>query len=286
MTGSFGLCPLSRNMASSAQTQKKTYFHPALKGLGEKDLVSLYNATSVTKMAPGDILAKEGASDEKLYLILEGTAQVKQRVNGLEKKLAVLGQGDVVLGASSQGGVRPATVVASEPMRAFVFDNKAFNALPPQIELAIYKNLNSLSQQQLQNVRSAQKEIRKRQKALSSAVLQLLKARSGQYENSEMIQGMLKNIPRLPMYANRLAVVILDENVSSRDVAELAKMDPSLVSVVLKTVNSAYYGFKRKISDFQHAVLLMGFNHVYQLVMDVGLKSTMPKTPEFSSFFL
>jgi HD-like signal output (HDOD) protein len=83
------------------------------------------------------------------------------------------------------------------------------------------------------------------------------------------------------MYANRLAVVILDENVSTRDVADLAKLDPSLVGVVLKTVNSAFYGFKRKISDFQHAVLLLGFNQVYQLVMDVGLRNTMPKTPEF-----
>jgi HD-like signal output (HDOD) protein len=83
------------------------------------------------------------------------------------------------------------------------------------------------------------------------------------------------------MYASRLAVMLLDENVSTRKVAELAKEDPSLVGAVLKTVNSAYYAFQSKVSDFQHAVLLLGFNQVYQLVMDMGVRTTMPKTSEF-----
>jgi HD-like signal output (HDOD) protein len=84
------------------------------------------------------------------------------------------------------------------------------------------------------------------------------------------------------MYATKLSVMLLDENVSTRDAAELIRLDPSLVSMILKRVNSAYYGFQGKISDFQHAVLILGFINVYQLVMDVGVRSTMPKTSEFN----
>jgi HD-like signal output (HDOD) protein len=49
------------------------------------------------------------------------------------------------------------------------------------------------------------------------------------------------------------------------------------VSVVLKTVNSGYYSFQRKISDFHHAFVLLGFNQVYQILMDNFLHGVMPK---------
>lgn len=83
------------------------------------------------------------------------------------------------------------------------------------------------------------------------------------------------------MYATELAVRLLDKNVSASEVVDLTKFDPSLVSMVLKTVNSAYYNLQRKISDIQHAVLLLGFNQVYQLVVTQGLRSIMPDGPEF-----
>ncbi|MCP5005088.1 MAG: HDOD domain-containing protein [Planctomycetes bacterium] len=35
------------------------------------------------------------------------------------------------------------------------------------------------------------------------------------------------------------------------------------------------------ISDVQHAITYLGFNQVYQLVVDREAKSTMPDTPEF-----
>lgn len=274
-------------MARSVQTKKTAYCHPALQGLSDKELVSLYNTTAVTKVGAGEPLVNQGDTDEQVFLILEGSARVRERSNGQEKEISVLHRGDVIPGASSYGrGTRPVTVVAAEPLRALVFDENDFTVVSPRVQAAIYKNLYGRTQKRLDDLTLRQKALAARTKRLGSAVLDLIDLRSGHYEESEMIQGMIKHIPRLPMYANRLAVVILDENVSTRDVAELAKLDPSLVSVVLKTVNSAYYGFKRKISDFQHAVLLLGFNQVYQLVMDVGIRSTMPKTPEFRELLL
>ncbi|MBW2107177.1 MAG: HDOD domain-containing protein [Deltaproteobacteria bacterium] len=274
-------------MARLVQRKKTAYCHPALQGLSDKELVSLYNTTAVTKLAAGEPLVIQGDTDERVFLILEGSARVRERSNGLEREVSVLHRGDVIPGASSYGrGARPATVVAAEPLSALVLDENDLNVVSPRVHAAIYKNLYDHTQKRLDELVVRQKALSVRSKRLASAVLNLIQIRSGHYEESEMIRGMIQHIPRLPMYANRLAVVILDENVSTRDVAELAKLDPSLVSVVLKTVNSAYYGFKRKISDFQHAVLLLGFNQVYQLVMDVGIRSTMPKTPEFRELLL
>jgi len=269
-------------MTSVSGKQRKQYCHPVFKGLSDKDLVSVYNTISVKKINTGGVLVREGDTDSTTYLMLEGSARILKSLNGHMRQISVLHQGDSIPAATSfRSGTRTASVVALEPLSVFVLDKSNLDALSPQIQLAIYKNLNDSSAQRIHDLTIRQMGLSDMNKHLTSHVAHLLQARSDKYAGSEMIQGFLKRIPRLPMYANRLAVVLLDENVSTRDVAELAKLDPSLVSVVLKTVNSAYYGFRGRISDFQHAVVLLGFSQVYQLVMDIGIRSTMPKTPKF-----
>ena len=83
------------------------------------------------------------------------------------------------------------------------------------------------------------------------------------------------------MYTSNLVMLLQEENVSTHEIVEQAKLDPSLVGVILKTINSAYYSLKFKVSDVQHAITYLGFNQVYQLVIDHGIKSTMPDTTEF-----
>jgi len=92
-----------------------------------------------------------------------------------------------------------------------------------------------------------------------------------------MIQDMIKNFPRLPIQINKLTSMLLDEGASANEIVGFAKMDPSIVSVVLKTVNSGFYNFQRKISDLHHAFVLLGFNQVYQILMENFLKGIMPK---------
>lgn len=269
-------------MTTAVEKQKKPYCHPAFYGLSDKDLISVYNTTSVRKLNTGDILVKEGDTDQTLYLIVEGSAQILKSANGASRRISVFCQGDSIPAASSyKNGIRTTSAVALEPLSVFVLDEASLNTFSPKIQLAVYKNLHNLSARRINDLTTRQANLSARNEYLTSYVARFLQTRTDHYANSEMIQGFLKGIPRLPMYANRLAVLLADENVSTRDVAELAKLDPSLVSVVLKMVNSAYYSFQRKISDFEHAVLLLGFNQVYQLVMDVGIRSTMPKTPEF-----
>lgn len=266
--------------------QKKTYRHPTFEGLSERDLVSLYNMTGVRKVNPGETVVSEGDSDTVFYLIVDGSLELMKRRNGSAAQVAVLGRGDSVPGVSCfEDGMGEMSAVASGPLTAFVLDESRLDDLPLQAQSVIYKNLNRDLTRQTQTLLLKQADLAVKNKHLMSRIAGFLKSRRDQHAESEMIHKLIKGIPRLPMYANRLAVVILDENVSSRDVAELAKLDPSLVSVVLKAVNSAFYGLKRKISDFQHAVLLLGLNQVYQLVMNVGIRSTMPRTPAFQELF-
>jgi HD-like signal output (HDOD) protein len=97
------------------------------------------------------------------------------------------------------------------------------------------------------------------------------------YANSKIVRDMISGFPRLPTQINKLTSILLDEGAAVSEVVAFAKMDPSIVSVVLKTVNSGYYSFQRKISDFQHAFVLLGFNQVYQILMENFLEATLPK---------
>jgi CRP-like cAMP-binding protein len=261
---------------------RKPRRHPAFKGLTDKELVSVYNMASVKKFDTGHVLIRKGDTGTKLYLILEGSAQILKGLNSHVRQVAVRGPGDW-LPEGPFLGQRHATVssVTLEPMTALVLDEGTFNASPSRIQLAIYKALNDLSAQRINDLITQRLELSDTNEYLISHTAHFLRARTDGYARSDMIASFLQGVPRLPMYASRLAVMLMDENVSTHKVAELAKQDPSLVGAVLKTVNSAYYAFHSKVSDFQHAVLLLGFNQVYQLVMDMGIQNTMPKTPEF-----
>jgi HD-like signal output (HDOD) protein len=62
----------------------------------------------------------------------------------------------------------------------------------------------------------------------------------------------------------------------------MIQADPSLVGLVLKTLNSSYYGFQKKISDIHRGVVLLGLNGLHQLIMGAGVRRIMPDTPYFN----
>ncbi len=240
---------------------RKAPRHPAFQGLTDKELVFVYNTASVKKFDTGDVLIQKGNTDTALYLILEGSAQILNSLNGHVRQVAVRGPGDWLPEAPLfQRQQATASAVALEPMTAFVLDEGTLKTLPLKIQLAIYKGLKDLSAERINDLILKGLELSDKNQYLISHVAQFLHASSDGYARSDMIVSFLQSVPRLPIYASRLAVMLLDENVSTRKVAELAKQDPSLVGAVLKTVNSAYYAFQSKVSDFQHAVLLLGFN--------------------------
>ena len=56
------------------------------------------------------------------------------------------------------------------------------------------------------------------------------------YEQSEIIVNIVKNIPRLPLHITHLIELLAGRRASAKEVAALAKQDPSLVVDILKTI--------------------------------------------------
>jgi HD-like signal output (HDOD) protein/CRP-like cAMP-binding protein len=252
------------------------------KGLSEKDLAPVYGIGKVIKLKAGDRFIQEGDADQLVYVILEGSVKIEKLINDRITEIAVIKKGCCVGEiAFAKDARRTASAVALEPSTVMALDDKGLNTLPPNIRSVIFQNLRDIAAERICDLTQRVNDLSEKNLHLTSYVKDMFKSRSDLYAKSEMIQTVIKSFPRLPVYATRLAELLLEENVSMDEIIEFAKTDPSLVGVVLKVANSPYYNFPSKVADFQHALLLLGFNQVYQVVFDSSIGNLMPQTPEF-----
>ena len=81
----------------------------------------------------------------------------------------------------------------------------------------------------------------------------------------------------------QLLQALLDPAPSFSSIAGFLKMDPILAGKILHIVNSASYGFERKITDLQRAAIAIGINDLFRLVVSLSLqKNLQPVVPRNS----
>lgn len=83
--------------------------------------------------------------------------------------------------------------------------------------------------------------------------------------------GRIKEIPTLPVIVLELNKQLKDPETSVAKVAQTIEKDQALSSNILKLVNSAFYGFKTKISDIRNAVVLLGYNAVRNAIVSISV---------------
>ena len=94
----------------------------------------------------------------------------------------------------------------------------------------------------------------------------------------------IKEIPTLPTIVFELNQHLQNPETSIVKVSETIEKDQAMALKILKLVNSAFYGFRSKISDIKNAVVLLGFNAVRNAIVSVSIINTMPKTILFQDF--
>lgn len=77
----------------------------------------------------------------------------------------------------------------------------------------------------------------------------------------------LEGLPTLPPIVQKLNQMIEDERTSLNQIAELIEKDQVITTKVLRLANSAFYGFPRKVSTVQQAMMLLGVNVLRILIM-------------------
>jgi HD-like signal output (HDOD) protein len=81
----------------------------------------------------------------------------------------------------------------------------------------------------------------------------------------------IKDLPTLPVVANNIIQLTQNPKSSALEVGKAIANDQALTSKVLRMANSAYYGFPQKITSINHAIVILGFATIRNLVLAVSV---------------
>ena len=83
----------------------------------------------------------------------------------------------------------------------------------------------------------------------------------------ERLTARMDDLPSIPSSVSRIMAVLDDPESSTRELTEAIGTDQSLATRLLKIVNSAYYGFPRKIDSLDQAVTVLGYRSIRELLL-------------------
>ena len=254
-----------------------------LTGLSEQDASVLYDVMTVKTFEKGDSLFNGEVNNDAVFFILDGEVSISKCFAGEPLQCATVTSGGWFSEWEERNGNEETkyTAVATKTSRMMFLPRKSFDFLDQKIQLFLYKAMVSSSTDRIHNLESVNGKLAKKNFGFSQSLFDFHERHTSHYDNSQLLKNIYNKIPRLPIYVNKLATQLMQEDTNLSEITDLIKQDPSLAADVLKTINSSYYGLQQKVSDINSAVMLMGFQTLYQLVMAEGVRSDMPETVRF-----
>ncbi|MFW5906389.1 MAG: HDOD domain-containing protein [Desulfobia sp.] len=93
--------------------------------------------------------------------------------------------------------------------------------------------------------------------------------------DEEQVQAVLsrevKDLPSLPVVVLKLLKLSGNLESSADELVKLVETDPAITARVLRVVNSAAYGFRQEITSIKHAVVLLGFDQMWTLALEISI---------------
>jgi HD-like signal output (HDOD) protein/CRP-like cAMP-binding protein len=254
----------------------------AFKGLSEKELIELSSRAKIDKLQAGEFYLKKGALEQMVFVILDGKVKIIQGPKAKQKTIAVISKGGLIEAMAVAGDpLRMTSVIAAEPTRVIALDKGTVDSLNEKTQLSVYKRLAHLLDGHIRLLKKSENNLLSKNMQLKEDIFNYRSPMKTDFHQSEIIKGIIKKVPRLPAFATTLSSQLV-----TKELVEQIKRDPALVAIVLKTINSAFYGFQKKISDIHRAVVLLGFEQIYHVVISEGIRRTMPNTEQFKALHL
>jgi len=83
----------------------------------------------------------------------------------------------------------------------------------------------------------------------------------------------IESLAALPSVYYRVREQLEASDCSISEVARLVETDPALTTGVLKLVNSAFYGFSRKVESVERAILVLGLRQTHELILAITVSN-------------
>lgn len=85
----------------------------------------------------------------------------------------------------------------------------------------------------------------------------------------------IAQLPALPAVASKVIQIVDDPGISTSSLGKLIATDQALTAKVLKIANSPFYGFPRKISTIEFAIIVLGYDALKEIVISTSLVSSL-----------
>ena len=95
--------------------------------------------------------------------------------------------------------------------------------------------------------------------------------------NQQLMDKILKcpNLPSLPANAMEVVDLCRQDNIQLNRLAMTIGRDPALTTKLLRTVNSAHFGLRNKVTTISHSVALLGIRTVKSLALGFTLVGSL-----------
>ena len=88
----------------------------------------------------------------------------------------------------------------------------------------------------------------------------------------ERIEKLLSETDKISPLIMELSSALNSPEINPKEISQLIITDQGLTSFILKRVNSPYYGLVQKIDNIFNAIVILGYNEIYRLVMEERIK--------------
>ncbi|MFA7578239.1 MAG: HDOD domain-containing protein, partial [Candidatus Muiribacteriota bacterium] len=88
----------------------------------------------------------------------------------------------------------------------------------------------------------------------------------------------IKNLNMLPLVVTKLLEVTSNPKSSVKDVSKVVESDFTLSANILKIVNSPFYGFPRKITTINEALVILGFADIRNIALSLTVFDKLSST--------
>lgn len=92
----------------------------------------------------------------------------------------------------------------------------------------------------------------------------------------EKVQSIIQ-LPALPTIAMEVVDLVDNPKTSASRLGKLISTDQALTAKVLKIANSPFYGFPRKISTIDFAIIVLGYDALKEIVISISLVSSLQR---------
>jgi HD-like signal output (HDOD) protein len=100
------------------------------------------------------------------------------------------------------------------------------------------------------------------------------------WDVKKMIAGREIKLPEMPSTAFELNEIVADPTASAHSIAEVVNKSPSLATLLLKIVNSSFYGFPSKINNISRAVTIIGTREITGLALGLSIVKAFKDIPK------